>query len=213
MAKAGAKGNCVRETRSCGFFLWRSKYHTRLQAATGYAFSPGTPSICQHSAVSNFTYTVCGNVFQSTTPSCASPEQDDQPTIVPRHPFRMPRRLSKCSVARTGMPTQSGNKPYNPPHSWSCRCNHCSFSAIKAGFSWRTAAEALSRATATYTVFPRDMAHCMALRLFTWYLMSFVPKIATAVSTASESSASTASSATSGSPLFLSGVGGRGGSP
>jgi predicted outer membrane lipoprotein len=37
-------------------------------------------------------------------------------------PFR-----STWSAARTGMPTHSGNTPYSPPHSWSCRCNQCNF--------------------------------------------------------------------------------------
>ena len=51
IANAGATGNCVRQTRNCGYFFWRSRNQTLLHGATGYTFASGIPLTCQFVAV------------------------------------------------------------------------------------------------------------------------------------------------------------------
>jgi hypothetical protein len=80
----------------------------------------------------------------------------------------------------------NGNTPYSPLHSLSWRCNQTSFSSFRSPFSRNTAAEAMSRAMAKWTLSCFCCAHCLARSLFTWYFTSFVLNMATACWNAAE---------------------------
>ena len=112
-----------------------------------------------------------------------------QPTTTPRQ-RKIPRLRSRWSVARTGMPTHSGNMPYKLPQSWSCRCSHSTFSACRSGFSRNAAAEIRSWAMACRRLSPCCFAHSTARILFTWYLTAFVGRMASASRTLAASGSS-----------------------
>ena len=186
IAKPGARGNCVRVTRSSGLHRCRSKYQHRRIGATGYTLSSASPSIRHVVEVLNRTYIIEGNVFHILALPLSVAGVDVHPAIVPWHPFRIPLCLSKWSVARTGIPMANGNTPYSPLHSLSWRCNQTSFSSFRSPFSRNTAAEAMSRAMAKWTLSCFCCAHCLARSLFTWYFTSFVLNMATACWNAAE---------------------------
>ena len=166
IAKAGANGNCLRVMRSIGFFRCLSRCHCLRCAATGYTFACSNGGMVQATDVWNRTYMAAGNVFQMPVVTSVS-ASGAQPTTTPRQPRKIPRLRSRWPVARTGMPTHSGNMPYKLPQSWSCRCSHSTFSACRSGFSRNAAAEIRSWAMAYRRPSPCCFAHSSARILFT----------------------------------------------
>ena len=185
VAKPGARGNCFRVTRSIGRRLPLSRYHGFFWGATGNTLSSGSPSMRQLSFVLNRTKMHAGNWFHTQLFSfrVLSPVSDGHthPTTTPAHPLNMPRPRSTWSVAVMGIPTHSGNTPYNAPQSWSCLCNQLNLSWPRSGFSRKARLDILSFAMAYCNACPCSVAQAWARNLLTWYFTALVAKMAFAL--------------------------------
>ena len=120
VAKCGARGNCRRTTRSIGRRLPLSKCQTCRWSVTGKTFSLSSPWARHFVLVWNCTKTQAGGWFQicDVWPSDVAWSLCQlHPITSPGHPFSMPLRRSRWSVAVTGMPMHKGSTPYSPPHS------------------------------------------------------------------------------------------------